>query len=97
MDAKNFSDNDAWVDTARWTKWLKEKNIVWSYGDRQNQTDGEEHYVLKYRSRDNKLHVFNMNCNRWSWSDGWQEGINWVEEQNKNTQKRIAKFRIKQK
>lgn len=64
-----------WFDTSKFTKWLVSVGVSFSYGGQHNRTDGGEHYVLRFGDKQ-----YDLMANCWDYrSDGWAEGIEWVE------------------
>ena len=55
-----FSQENRWVHGCLLEKVLKESGFSVDYGEREDQTDGEEHWFVKWESVEFELHA-----NRW--------------------------------
>ena len=63
----------AWPPVELLEKMLKHAGYSFRYGERENQTDGEEHWIVRWRSEEFELHA-----NRWD-PETFVPLIDWIE------------------
>jgi hypothetical protein len=68
-----FSQETGWVPVGLLKKVLKESGFSVDYGEREDKTDGEEHWFVKWESVEFELHA-----NRWV-SETFIPLIDWLE------------------